>query len=853
MILVAVLAYVIGLFLGPFLAVFPLGILGILSCLAVLTTWIEYRTSFSRLGGIVIFLVLVLGVVHAHWASLARHAASESIPAFNDPSVTLQGRVTAPIRYTPSGFLIILKAQQWIHHGRVHPGQGRVRILWREPGALPVYGELIRVTAKFREPYGTHNPGGFDFGGYLKRQGIQAVASIRGSGALEILSASGESGVFAGLLALVDRWRHAIYQAAVASLANPALGLFLGMVIGEQSYIETEVRDNFMATGTIHILSISGSHLGLLAMLIFGMARWGFQQIPEGWMDRVTLRITATRFGILVTIPVVSLYALLAGAETATIRSWMMLIICGIGVWFGRERNLPTALAITAFLMLIPHPESVFDISFQLSYLSVGAIGFVLWATQKEPSEALGRKGDFQRSRRSWIARWVENGRLAFLMSLAIGLVTLPLVALYFYQIAWLGFVSNMAVVPVAGMGVIPLGLFSGFMAVVSGEQALPFASWNQWLFEALAWLVEGMAKIPWAEWHVASPGFGSFVLFWLVLLGMCLWGRLGLIRWGGAVMLIGLICWWGWAPRSGWEPGMVRVTFLDVGQGDATFLELPDGQTVLIDGGPASSRLDMGRSVIGPFLWNNGIHRLDYVLATHPQWDHVGGLPWVVRMFPVRQYWSNGIKRDEMFYRRLESAVRQSGLTEFIGEEGVEIVRSGPCSLKILNPPRSTEERVLRVTPSSNGKILNNASLVTRLTCGEFSFLFTADAELEALERLALRVDGVAARVVKIPHHGARSSLHDRWVAGLQAEALIMSVGVYNRYGHPDGEVLDAYRRKDVPIYRTDRDGAVWFVGSLGSEIMTVHTARERQFIPVQPGSGMWEAEWRNWQRIWQ
>ena len=267
---------------------------------------------------------------------------------------------------------------------------------------------------------------------------------------------------------------------------------------------------------------------------------------------------------------------------------------------------------------------------------------------------------------------------------------------------------------------------------------------------------------------------------------------------------------------------------------------------------GPSYRRLDMGRAVIGPYLWNQGIRRLDHVVATHPQWDHVGGLPWVLDTFEVGHYWDNGISRPERFFSRLHLAVKSAGLQEQTSTAGTVIVSPGPCSLTVLAPfsRQGIEEYGSWIV--SSGRDLNNQSLVTRLECGPHSFLFTADAEQQSLNELLQVSNGLSARIVKVPHHGAKSSLHREWVNRLQAEAMVVSVGAHNRYGHPAPEVLDAYEQRGLPVYRTDLDGAVWFIASLGSDDMTVRTAREGSLLQVQAGPRMWGEEWGNWTRIW-
>jgi len=850
-ILLGVVSYLAGLWLGPLLELFPLSLLGALLSFGFFLTWFEQQRRLTRQAGFILFALVVGGIGHAHWASIAQ-SDSDLVAVAQEHPVLLEGAIVAPVRQTPDGLVLLVEAKRIVKHGENKAAQGRIRLTWREPGGPSlVYGDHVTFTARVREPYGTLNPGGFHYGQYLKRQGIHAIAMVQGPEAIRV-QGNQEPNTREHILGVVDRWRQTIHHAAVSSLTNPALGLFLGMVLGEQSYIEQDIRDAFMATGTVHILSISGSHLGLLALLIFAGARWSLRLLPASWLERLSLHLTATRFAILITLPAVSFYTLLAGSEMATVRSWIMIVVCCVGIWLGRERNLVTALAVAALLMVLPHPEVIRDISFQLSYLSVAAIGLVVLARKEKEDNRSGLERDLSSAQPSWLVVLWHKARLAWFVTLAVSLTTLPLVAHNFHQIPWLGLLANMIIVPLVGMLMIPLGLLSGVIALVGGGDSLPLASVNQWVFDLLGQVVMGLSRIPGAAWYVASPSLSSMIVFWGMLVGLVVMWHRPPIRWGCVTLLFAILLWWGWSPRTGWEPGTLRVMFLDVGQGDATVLELPDGQTVLIDAGPAYRRLDMGRAVIGPYLWNRGIRRLDHVIATHPQWDHVGGLPWVLRTFEVGHYWSNGVLRSEEFFHQLQSAVKSAGLQEHTTAAGTEIVTAGPCSLSVLSPSRSKGTRIYLSTTVSSGTDLNNQSLITRLECKGHSFLLTADAEQEALEGLLHIPNGLSARVVKVPHHGARSSLHREWVNRLQAETMVVSVGAHNRYGHPASEVLDAYQQRKMILYRTDRDGAIWFTATLGSHDMTITTSKQATLLPVKVGPHMWIEEWANWARIW-
>jgi competence protein ComEC len=385
------------------------------------------------------------------------------------------------------------------------------------------------------------------------------------------------------------------------------------------------------------------------------------------------------------------------------------------------------------------------------------------------------------------------------------------------------------------------------------GGDVLPAAPINQGLCDALMKVVDVFASIPGVEWHVASPSVLAMIAFYLLLVPLLQPGDWTWAKRAGAVGIMLLVAWWAWSPRF-WDTETVRVTFLDVGQGDACVIELPDGRTVLIDGGAAHDTLDMGRAVIGPFLWDQGIRRIDHVIGTHPQLDHIGGLPWILRHFTVSHYWGNGMTREESFYRRLDESLNEAHLAQELAVGGAVIVDSGGCRLTVLNPPSESGRAFAAAETTRTGTVLNNQSVVTRLDCGPHSFLFTADIETETIARLhRLHAEAFKARVIKVPHHGARSSFDPAWVRETVADVAVISVGRSNAYGHPAGPVLAAYAGQGIGLARTDRDGAVQVSAHLSTNDLTVRLARGAGLEPVTVGRGMVNTEGRNAWTLWE
>jgi competence protein ComEC len=804
---------------------------GVLTCL-------EQRGTLSRLDGVLLYSSLLAGILY--WSLFLWLTSQGAVPhqvATKHP-IAYQGTICEPVRHGPNRAVIVLcvAAQD------ANEFHGRVRLTWRDPDHSLVQGEMISVVARLRAPSGMMNPGGFDYGAYLERQGIDAVASVSGPGRVTV-QASTTYDLRWVLWRTIDEWRDRIRQGAVASLHGAALGLYLGMIIGEPDYISPEIRDVFMATGTVHILSISGSHLGLIALASFFFIRGGCRLLPATWLLHLSRYTTPTRLAAVLTVPLVVFYTLLAGAQVATVRSLVMILLFLFAVWLGRDSNILLTLAVAGWLILLHDPKALFDISFQLSFLSVLAIALVLQRTPRDEGEE-----SVSPSRSKRFRTWLRSYGL---MTGGVTVATVPVVAYYFNQIAWVGFLGNLVVVPIAGFVLVPVGLASGIWHVMTGSGTFPASQLNQFIGEALFRIVEMLAGIPHAEWHVASPSLPTMAVFYLCL-------AMAILPLGGAwlkrssgVLVVLILKGWMWSPRAWSDGDTLRVTFLDVGQGDASLIELPDRTVILIDGGATYETLDIGRAVVAPYLWDRGITHLDHVIGTHPQLDHVGGLVWTVKQFTVGRYWHNGTTRDEAFYARLQEGLHAHHVPEQIAEEGQMVVDTGPCRMRVLNPP-GTSPAVLTSGNLSSGSALNNRSIVTRLDCGPQSFLFTGDIETGTIARLQ-RDRAFSGRVVKVPHHGGRSSLHEEWIASAPAEVAVISVGRSNSYGHPTAPVLDAYQRQGTRVLRTDRDGAIQIIARLSSPALSIRSARGAIIQPIIFGLSMLAAEQDNLIKLWE
>lgn len=833
-------AFLLGLLFGYLIAFIPIFLVLVLLGLAVGLTMLEHGCYIGSRQAVILYATLLSGVVY--WSLVTPLPLPHHAPLNRRdiPFTHVSGRIVSPAQHAPNRQTVVVEADE-VLPGAEHRDDARlVKVVWREPGAVLLHGDRIQFRAKLHAPSGSLNPGGFDYASYLERQGIEAVTTITGPDAVHLVESGKASWRWTGWNH-VDEWRAHIREAAVHTLSQPALGIFLGIVIGERGYLQQDLQEWFLVTGTVHLLSISGSHLGLVAVVVFWIVRQAVLRLPLSMLLTLSRTITASRMAILVTWPMVTMYALLAGAELATIRSLVMITVAFVTLWMGHDRHLHHAMALAALLILLHDPRAIFDISFQLSFLSVlTIIQCVLRFTRSHPDETQVAPTFWQRTG--------AYGRDAVLMSGAVTMATLPVVAYYFNQVPWMGMVTNLLAIPLTGIVLVPLGLCTALWSVLTGAEDLAWGPLQEDLF---AWLVGGLrwcSRIPFGEWRVAAPSLPAMVVFYAALGVASMSGFSNRIRLCGAGVVLGLVCLWMWSPRLGIDGDRWRVTFLDVGQGDSAVIELPDGQTVLIDGGARYERFDMGRGVVAPFLWNRGIRHIDHVIGTHQQLDHVGGLVWVLRHLSVGRYWGTGVERPEEFVADLRAALREEQIEERTAMRGQDVLSSGPCRLTIANPAPVAEARP--ISRAHSGTALNNQSIVSRLECGGQSVLFAADIEVEGLRRLG-EEGRKPVTVLKVPHHGAKSSLDREWLSEIHPKYAVISVGQANSYGHPVPAVLQAYTERQATIFRTDLDGAVWVTGRLSTQSLLVTRMRDRLLQPIDLHACVWRCEQENWQRI--
>ncbi|MDZ7698372.1 MAG: DNA internalization-related competence protein ComEC/Rec2 [Deltaproteobacteria bacterium] len=449
------------------------------------------------------------------------------------------------------------------------------------------------------------------------------------------------------------------------------------------------------------------------------------------------------------------------------------------------------------------NPDAMFSISFQLSFVAVAGIllltPFFLDLLPNRQGE-----GDIQTDvfRRIFLYFW---GLMAVTVSATLFL--LPITALYFHRISLVSVPANMTVVPILAFWVIPSGLLCAVTLPLSTAISAAFLHLGTWGLDLMMAIVAFWADIPWASMWVIIPNLFEISLFYALLLSLFFirkirWAKVGLVA---VLILIGVDVGY-WIHRVNFGQTL-RVTFLDVGKGNAALVEFPGGKRMIIDGGGFSSgRFDVGEMVVAPFLWRSKVLHVDYLVLSHPQSDHMNGLRFIAKHFNPREFWFSGDVVDTPSFQELLQIVKTKGIRKRIPSEANRDRVINDVRVEILHPfPEENKSAELK-----DGKWLNNRSMVLKITYKGTSFLFPGDLEASGENELMLRAGKrLKSQILLAPHHGSNTSSSAALLEAVHPRLCVISSGEGNP-NFPHKAVLDRLRRIGCRVICTARSGAV-------------------------------------------
>jgi competence protein ComEC len=679
--------------------------------------------GWARVAAATVALLVAVGALGS-LRTLALPVAADDVGRLALPQVArVEARLAdQPMRWTAERARLLVEVE------RVggQPRSGLLQLTAYGPIPELAQGQRVGVEARLDRPIGFRNPGTFDHAAHLLRHGIAVVGTVRGP-QITMLEANEPPWP-----ARVRRHALATLQAA---LPQASAALLAGLLLGERAELPPDIDAAFRRAGVSHVLAVSGFNVALVGATVWALLA----------LARAPRRVAA-----LGAITVVVGYAAVTGPQPSVLRATFMAVLVLVAVLLEREAAVLNGLALAALVILAVRPADLQDPGFQLSFAATAGI----------------------------VLAPLPRGRLAaaVAVSAAAQLAVLPIGLVHFNQVSVIGVLANLAVVPLAGLATV-LGLF----AVAAGAFSAALASWllaATWpVLLLLRGAVAAAAAVPGAVVHLPAPGPLAITCYVAALAaGLTGWQLRGthLRRARGlallAIALATASALMTLAPVLRGADGRLRLTVLDVGQGDAIVVEGPDGRTVLVDAGAGGPyRLDAGERVVAPFLWNRGVLRLAAAVVTHDDADHAGGMGAIRRLFTIREPWDGDAA-------------------------GRPLVLGGAV-----------------ITPLATARAgRNDAARVLRIDFGLASILLASDVERAGERALVASGAPLAATVLKVPHHGSATSTSLELLAAVRPAIALISVGARNPYRHPDPTVLDRLTTTGATIHRTDRHGAL-------------------------------------------
>ncbi len=569
----------------------------------------------------------------------------------------------------------------------------------------------------------------------------------------------------------LEKERALLHQYIMARFSRESADFLSAVTVGKVHF-DDDLRKAFSSTGLAHILSISGTHFGLLSVIMFGCLLFLINRLPYHAFQRLTIYLSPRQAAAIACFPFMLLYLGISGGSIPAVRAFVMISLFLVGLLMGRKGFWFNTVLLAAFLLVLWEPEVILKLSFQLSFIAVLFIGASIKRKEDDDdnNESSGQK------KGSAPAEFVGN---SLRLTLAATIGTAPLVAYHFHYFSLISPLSNLIVAPLIGFIVLPLALISSFAYILTGHYL--FGPLVGHVTDLSLWLVRLMARIPFADVGLPALPPALIVFFYCGFLLYFAWGR------KKRALLISVLPFLVYTGISLSSPKALSVTFLDVGQGDAAVAELPDGKVLVVDTGRTGYET-------ANFLRYTGRREVDALVISHCHPDHAGGMSHILRRFSVKEIWDNG--RIE-YPRELALRVKPRGLGRG------DVAEGGSYRIEALHPYPEF------YSMEGNDFVEeNNSSLVIKIKGRQHSFLFVGDVEEEAEEDMSRLGIWLRSDVLKAPHHGGISSVHEGFLFEVSPSIAVISAGRDNSFGHPRPEMLEALA--GARIFRTDQDGAV-------------------------------------------
>ncbi len=757
--IVVSLLFILGIIIQTNFSI-PLGLLGFLAAIGITTT------LFRRESWLLILLLIISGCLRVAIGELNPSSHLSKFITQLDSAYVVRA-VVLDVGETRKGTPKFLLGPTQIN--QQHISGGSMLLYSKDIEQVLNRGDTLVGQMIINSPRGKRNPHEFDYREYLKERGIYFEAFLEQPEDV-IIYPSDVNSVSLIMFDVQEKISNHFHK----YLTPRSAGILSALILGEKSEIEETTRNDFANTGVIHVLAVSGLHVGYVSLILITI--FGLFRLPHH------IQMGSVILGLL-------FYVGLTGAAPSVMRASIMASLMIVGGLIERKSDIFNILASAAFIILLISPNQLSNLGFQLSFLAVFSI-VTLFPIFKEWVNRLPV------DRNTPIGKMILSILDLFLVSLAAQLGTLAITIFYFNKIPIISLLANLVVVPLigvivaTGMSFLILGSLIPFLAPL-------WAATIEGAIDFMLWFVRLCAQIDWA--YVTTRPIQSFELL-IILVGIFV---ISVVKYR-VILKLWLVLLITWLSLHAWQsiltPQHLELVVLDVGQGDAILIHAPNGKTILIDTGLRFGGKDMGKDVIVPYLRHRNWSKIDLLVLTHPHNDHIGGAQYLLENVPVGKVFMPDIEYESYGYNALKETIIAKHIPHSAVFAGHIDSTLKPIYFRVTGPKS--------YDTSSQPSNVNNTSIVMQLFYGASNIMLTGDGE-ELVEHNQLAL-GLLLRsdIIKTPHHGSKTSSSQEYIDLVQPRVCLISLGMKNKFRHPSPITIDRYKELGAEIHRTDLEG---------------------------------------------